>query len=369
MSRIRRFRALELLAELVQEGKLKVVDLEQIQEDDEDALFASELPTSGVIEEGFVGQMQFVGTLQDWASAGMTGVMRVTDGRRSQELALVDGVLHRTRAFYSKKKSEDKGKATKVFSPEALRLAELEAMDIDAEPEGQQGRLKMEMKMLRMAVAMEEDSDDESSEDSEQSSAERLAELEALNLDELDEAQKKRKKTEIMMMRAAVEMEEEEKRERELKALSREAAVESAQECAECFSWHGVRFELLKGTLPPRLLDAKARQSLMLDTETFFDTFAEAGERWVRVGETVPKDKWIVYTSEDAREDARLRAGEHPELADMVGEKDAEELARSSGVRYHALTWIAELLDEGLVTAEDPSPQDGESEEDWDFSL
>ena len=130
-----------------------------------------------------------------------------------------------------------------------------------------------------------------------------------------------------------------------------------------------MRFELLKGTLPPRLLDAKSREKLFLNTDAFFDTFAEAGEQWVRVGEIVPKDKWLVYANEDAREEARLKAGDLPELADMIGENTAEDIARISGRRYAALAWAAALIDEGLVTVEDPAAQEGDSDEDWDFSL
>jgi hypothetical protein len=197
-----------------------------------------------------------------------------------------------------------------------------------------------------------------------------LAALEAEDLSELSEEEQKRKKTQIMMLKAALEMEEEEKRKAEQEALSKEAAVDSAQDVAECFSWRGVRFELLVGTIPPRLEDADARGPYLLETEAFFDTFAEAGERWVRVGDLVVKDKCVAYTSELVLEEAREKAGEHGELADLVnGANTAEDIGRLSGKRYHALTWIADLAEEEIISFEDPAPAEGESEEDWDFSL
>ncbi|RMG09543.1 MAG: DUF4388 domain-containing protein [Planctomycetota bacterium] len=369
MSRIRRFRALTLLAELVNEGALKIVDLDQIHEEDEDALFATDLPTSGVIEEGFVGQMQFVGTVQDWASAKLTGVMRVTDGRRSKELALVDGVLYRTQRYVPASRPAAGEAATeKVLSPEAQRLAELEALDFATVPEEQRPRLEMELKMLRMAVAMEEE--EEAAAATPSSTRARLEELEALDFSSLDEEERRRKETELMLLRAAVEQEEEERARAEREAASKEAAVDSARDVAECFSWRGCRFELLVGTLHPRLEDPQQRDELRLDTETFFDTFAEAGEQWVRVGENVPKDKVVVWASEDAPESARELAGELPELCDYVGEeRTPEDIARVSGHRFEALTWLAHLFERGLVVGEDPTPAEGEAEEDWDFSL
>jgi hypothetical protein len=370
MSRIRRFRALALLAELVHEGTLKIVDLREIQEEDEDALFATDLPTSGTIEEGFVGQMQFVGTVQDWASAQLSGVMRVTDGRRSKELVLVEGVLHRTRRYTPKSKVESEDAAKEAaLSPEAKRLAELEAMDMDEVPEDQRGRLQMEMKMLRMAVAMEEDEQPEAAPADETKA--RLAELEAMDLDELDEDDKKRKETEIRMLRAAVEMEEEERQRAELEAISKEAAEDSAKDYAECFSWRGVRFELLLNTLPPRLQSEEDRLAYQLDTEAFFDTFAEAGEQWVRVGEVIPKDQWIAFANDEAAEEvqAQLEPGQE-ELFSLVGKgHTAEDIGRVSGRRFDALTWVAGLIEQGLLEGQDPAPQDGDAEEDWDFSL
>ena len=39
--------------------------------------------------------------------------------------------------------------------------------------------------------------------------------------------------------------------------------------------------------------------------------------------------------------------------------QDAEDIARLSGRRYEAMAWVADLFVEGLVTAEDPAPEEG----------
>jgi len=99
ISGVRRFKALTLLAQLIDEGLLREVDVDAEMQAEESAIVSVDLPTSGVIEDGFVGQLQFVGTLQDMASAALTGVLRLTDGRRSKELVLIDGVPYRTNPF------------------------------------------------------------------------------------------------------------------------------------------------------------------------------------------------------------------------------------------------------------------------------
>lgn len=262
ISGMHRFKAMSVLADLVREGVLERVDPNARRSADERAIVATDLPTSGVIEPGFVGQLQFVGTLQDLASARLTGVLRLTDGRRSKEMALIEGAPYRTSAFRPR---------TPV--------------------EGGNG------------------------------------------------------------------------------AVARAAAVDTAQDVSECFSWQGARFELLLGTLPPRLTDAAARGPFSLDAETFFDTFAQAGERWGLVAELVPKDRPIAFTSDEARETGREKAQGAPELVDLVdGKRTPEEIARISGKRYEALSWLAGLFEEGLVEVVDP-PKDGGNEENWDLSL
>ncbi len=99
ISGVRRFQALSLLAELVRAELLKPIDLAAKMKAEDRAIVSSDLPTSGVIEPGFVGQLQFVATLQDLAGAGLTGVMRLTDGRRSKEMALIEGVPYRTQPY------------------------------------------------------------------------------------------------------------------------------------------------------------------------------------------------------------------------------------------------------------------------------
>lgn len=262
ISGVHRFKAVTLLAELVREGLLQVVDLSEREADDERALVASNLPTSGVIEEGFVGQLQFVGTLQDMASAGLTGVLRVTDGRRSKEMALIDGVPYRTQPFRPR----------------------------TAPPEGNGAFIK---------------------------------------------------------------------------ASTRDAA----EDVSECFSWQGTRFELLVGTLPPRLVDAAAREPLRLESDAFFDIFAQAGERWGLVAELVPRDRVVAFTGDEAREAARERAGEHPELVDLLdGTRSPEDIARISGKRFAAMSWLAALFEEGLVEVVD-TPEAEVEDETWDLSL
>ncbi|MEZ6186207.1 MAG: DUF4388 domain-containing protein [Planctomycetota bacterium] len=254
---VRRYRALTVLASLARDGVVRSVDPDAIQQADEDAILSSDVPTSGVIEEGFVGQLQFVATVQDMASARLTGVLRVTDGRRSQEMALVDGVPHRTGPLSTH----------------------------NGEPDVQ--------------------------------------------------------------------------------ALSRV----TAQEVSECFSWTGTRFELLAGTLPPRLQDASQRDALRLDLDLFFDVFAEAGERWSVVGELVPRDRCVAYVEgEGVKERAERQAGDARLVSLVDGTHTPEDIARLYGDRYRAMAWLVGLFEEGLVSAADP-PQAEESEEDWDFSL
>ena len=257
ISGMRRFRALTLLAELVRAGMLREVDVAARQEEEESAIVQTDLPTSGMIEEGFVGQLQFVGTLQEMASASLTGVLRVTDGRRSKELVLIDGVPHRTTAFRG------------------------------AVPDGDDPR-------------------------------------------------------EV-------------------------ASLDSARDVSECFSWNGARFELLAGTLPPRLRNPEQRDPLRLDAARFFDSFAEAGERWGKVRELIPRDKALAFTSDEAREQARARAAELPRLVDLVdGKNTAEDVARLSGARYTAMSWLVDLFEEGLV---EPAETDGDDQEEWDLGM
>jgi hypothetical protein len=261
ISGIRNYAALPLLAELVREGVLQEVDMAAQQEEDEEAIVATDLPTSGVLEEGFVGQLQFVGTLQDMGSAKLTGVLRLTDGRRSKEMALIDGVPYRTAAYHPR-----------------------------AEPE--------------------EGAD-----------------------------------------------------------LSEASSEDAAQDVSECFSWSGARFELLQGTLPPRLQDEEKRVPYELDPDVFFDAFAEAAERWGMVAELIPREKCLAYVSDMARDRAERKAGEHEQLVALVdGKNSAEDIARMSGVRFHAFAWLADLFENELVEVVEP-PESGEDEDEWDFSL
>ena len=257
ISGLRRFRALTLLAELMRAGLLREVDVVSRQEEEEGAMVSTDLPTSGVIEAGFVGQLQFVGTLQDMASAAMTGVLRLTDGRRSKELVLIEGVPHRTTVY--------RGPV----------------------PDGEDSR--------------------------------QLASLDA------------------------------------------------ARDVSECFSWSTPRFELLAGTLPPRLRDPAKREDLRLEPGAFFDAFAEAGERWGKVAELVPRDKSLQFSSDEAREQARARASELPRLIELVdGKNTAEDVARLSGARYLAMAWLVEMFEEGLVEPAE-APEGGD--EDWDLGM
>lgn len=259
-SGMHRFRALPVLAELLQEGVLQLVDPNARRTEDERAIVATSLPTSGVIESGFVGQLQFVGTLQDLASARLTGVLRLTDGRRSKEMALVEGVPYRTSTFRPR---------TPV-----------------AEGNG---------------------------------------------------------------------------------ALAKAAAIDTAQDVSECFSWQGARFELLVGTLPPKLTDAATRKPMELDVDAFFDAFAEAGERWGAVAEHVPRDRPVAFTSDEARESGGSRVS--PDVLKHVdGKKTPEEIARLSGRRYESLSWLATMFEEGLVEVVDPKDEGG-ADEKWDLSL
>lgn len=367
MSRMRRFKALSLLAELVREGRLKVVDLEQIQEEDEDALFATDLPTSGVIEEGFVGQIQFVGTLQDLAGAGLTGVMRLTDGRRSKELALIKGQLFRTQRYVRRAAQAAQAAAEQALSPEAQRLRELETLDLEALSEEERQRTQMEMMLLRQVVAEEEPAPEAEQEAKLSPEAERVRELEALDLAALPEDERGRVELELRMLRAAVEMEEEQRREEERRELARAAALDTARDVAECFSWRGTRFELLQGTLPPRLEDPEARLELRLDSEAFFDEFAAAGENWVKVGQLLPKDLCVAYTGDEAAEAGARKDAALAALIDRVN--TPEDVARLSGDRYRAMVFLAELFEEGLAEGVEPAQEEGAAEEDWDFSL
>lgn len=252
-----RFKAVSLLAELVRDGLLSTVDTEQRRSDEERAIVATDLPTSGVIEPGFVGQLQFVGTLQDLASAGLTGVLRLTDGRRSKEMALVEGKPFRTQPY--------RGKAANG-------------------------------------------------------------------------------------------------------AMEAASAVDLAQDVSECFSWQGTRFELLVGTLPPRLADPGTRGPMALEPDLFFDTFAQAGERWGLVAELVPRDKPVSFTSDEAKEAAREKAGESPQLVDLVdGKRSPEDIARVSNRRFDAMSWMATLFEEGLMEVVDASEQS--SDESWDLGM
>lgn len=261
VSGVHRFKAFAVLAELVRDGLLQVIDLSKREADDERALVASNLPTSGVIEEGFVGQLQFVGTLQDMASAGLTGVLRLTDGRRSKEMALIDGVPYRTQPF----------------RPRAAA---------DADGNGA--------------------------------------------------------------------------------AMLRDSTRDAAEDVSECFSWQGTRFELLVGTLPPRLSDEAGREPMRLEADDFFDTFAQAGERWGLVADIVPRDRTVAFTGDEAR--AAARARQHPDLAELLdGSRSPEDIARISGKRFTAMSWIAGLFEEGLIEAVDPPEAEGD--ESWDLSL
>jgi hypothetical protein len=263
ISGVHRFKGVAVLAELVDAGLLRKVDVSKRAAEDENAIAATNLPTSGVIEPGFVGQLQFVGTLQDLASAGLTGVLRLTDGRRSKEMALIEGVPFRTQPY----------------RPRDPKVAE------------QNGA-----------------------------------------------------------------------------ALVGESTKDLAEDVSECFSWQGTRFELLVGTLPPRLADPKTRDPMRLDADPFFDTFAQAGERWGLVAELVPKDRSIGYTSDEAREAARRKAGEDAKLVELVdGKRTPEEVARMSGRRFAAMSFIAACFEDGLIEAVDPPAAEGG--EDWDLNL
>lgn len=361
MSRMRRFKALGILADLVDEGLLKIVDLEQIQEDDEESLFSSDVPTSGVIEEGFVGQIQFVGTLQDMFSSSLVGVLRVTDGRRSKELALIEGEVYRTVPFTTSQRLKrvdvkQEEEAPKELSPEAKRLAELETADLSELPDDLRAMTEMEMKMLRAAIEME----------AEEEAPPKLDEEE--DVSELSDF-------ELALREAQREQEEEQRREAEHEAGAIESALETARDFAECFSWRGTRFELLKGTLPARLQDKEDRRELHLHSETFFDAVAEAGERWVKVGELVPKDLVVGYVDGEIPERARELVHELAEgresLVDLVAaqEHTTEDVARLSGERFLAMSWLAGLFEEGLAVGMEPEAQEGDSEEEWDFSL
>ena len=261
ISGIRRYAALPLLAQLVREDTLREVDVAAKQEQDEEAIVASDLPTSGVIEEGFVGQLQFVGTLQDMGSARLTGVLRLTDGRRSKECALIEGVPYRTSTFHPL---------------------------IEVPPE-------------RMLEA---------------------------------------------------------------------SSLQAARDVSECFSWNGARFELLEGTLPPRLQDEAKREDYRLEADTFFDGFAEAAERWGLVAELVIRDKCLGYTSDEARERAAGKAHELPRLVELIdGKNTADDVARLSGSRFLAMSWLVDLFEDELIEPVDPPQDEGGDDDEWDFSL
>ena len=88
------------------------------------------------------------------------------------------------------------------------------------------------------------------------------------------------------------------------------------------------------------------------------------------VAELIPREKCLNYTSDAARDRAERKAGDLPSLVALVdGKNSAEDIARMSGARFHAMAWLVELFEDELVEVVDP-PQEGEGEDDeWDFSL
>jgi hypothetical protein len=85
MSGVGRFQALVLLTDLTRNG-----EVHQVTEEKRAQKAAAKAGRSGVVDKGIVDALRALGR------EGVTGLVRVTDGRRSKEIALVAGALHRT---------------------------------------------------------------------------------------------------------------------------------------------------------------------------------------------------------------------------------------------------------------------------------
>ncbi len=85
MSGVGRFQALVLLADLTRSGDVLVVTDEKLAEKE-----ADHAGRSGMVDSGFVGALRAI------ANERATGLVRATDGRRSKEVAIIEGALHRT---------------------------------------------------------------------------------------------------------------------------------------------------------------------------------------------------------------------------------------------------------------------------------
>ena len=88
------------------------------------------------------------------------------------------------------------------------------------------------------------------------------------------------------------------------------------------------------------------------------------------MGERLPRDLCLAYVSDEAREQAGSKAQDRPELVELInGHNTSEDVARISGDRYRAMCFLVDLVEEGWIEAVEPTPQEGDAEEDWDFSL
>jgi hypothetical protein len=85
MSGVGRFQALVLLADLTRSGDVVIVTDEKMAEKE-----AEHAGRSGMIDAGFIGALRAI------ANENATGLVRATDGRRSKEVAIIEGALHRT---------------------------------------------------------------------------------------------------------------------------------------------------------------------------------------------------------------------------------------------------------------------------------
>jgi hypothetical protein len=245
MSGSKRFQSLCLLAELLREGAIARTD-DASREGGADA-------TSGAVEDG-----SMLRALRAVRERGGTGIVRVTDGRRSKELAFVKGHPHRTNAW--------RGDA----------------------------------------------------------------------------------------------------------AL---ATVESARDFGEVMGWKGARWEFLDGTLPPILHsnDDEACAAYRLDPARMIDEIAIAGERWIEIARTVPRDKPLAFAEGDAsRANAEKTAALAPltpqVLALIDGKKTSDDIARLAGKRYDALSAVLALVQSGAVVVVEAKGEE-QQEEEWDLSL
>ena len=87
ISGARRFHAISLLSDLLSGGSLSLVEVDEDESGEEQE------------RSGEVGGEGFVEVLRSLQQNEATGLLRVTDGRRSKELAFYEGVPHRTSGF------------------------------------------------------------------------------------------------------------------------------------------------------------------------------------------------------------------------------------------------------------------------------